>query len=153
MADQFDANTIKEKLREKVAAIGFELNPDRSEMSRDVVTIDDMLDILGEALGDILYNDEDLTATIRASNIKLGPAGEQRNAGYKDALVKFDATTDPQFFTWVEALHTIIQGSYTEPGNGSPDVFAIAMKALLSNKPSSITGKIIQFSSTVKVTI
>lgn len=153
MADQFDKKTILSKMQEKASAKGFELNPDRGDMSKDVVTLDDLLDAMAESLAEIISKDQDLTGTIRASSIKLGPAGEQKPVAYKDGLVKADATTDPSFFSWIEALHSVIQGSYPEPGNGSPNVFATALKTILSLKPTSITAKIVDGSSKVKITI
>lgn len=153
MADQFDARTILDKFQQKMSAAGFELNPNRNEMARDVVTIDDALEILAESLADLFSVDEDLTATIKAANVKIGPTGAQKPAAYKDGLVKADATTDPQFFAWMEALHTVIQGTYPEPGKGSPNVFATALKSILSLKPTSITAKIIDGSSSVKISI
>lgn len=150
--DQFDKNTFLNKFKEKATARGFELNPDKGEMSKGVPTLLDLLEGIAEAMDDIIVNDQDKAGTIKAKSLKIGPSGLQQPAAYKEAKVKSDIVTDPQFWAWMETFHTILQGVYPEPGFGSPDVFATAMKVLLSQKPSSITGKIIEGSGSVKVT-
>jgi hypothetical protein len=52
----------------------------------------------------------------------------------------------------METFHSVLQGVYPEPGNGSPNVFATALKSLLAQKPTSITAKITQGSGKIKVT-
>jgi hypothetical protein len=88
-----------------------------------------------------------------ASNFKIGPSGQQKPAAYKDGTVKSDVTTDPKFWAWMETFHSLLQGIYPEPGNGSPDVFANTLKTLISLKPSSITAKIIDGSGSINITI
>jgi hypothetical protein len=151
MADQFSKQVILDKLKAKVRAKGFELEPDRSKMAKGVVTILDMLDIIAESLADQLA-DESKSGTLKAKEIKLGPTGLQQPGAFKEAEIKFDNTTDPKFFNWMEQLHAIIRGSYPEPGYGSPNKFANALKRLLAQKPSSLTGKITVGSKSVKVT-
>jgi len=152
MADQFAKQTVLNKLKAKVQAKGFNLNPDKGDMAKGVTTILDLLDIIAETVADVFYTDQQKAGTIKASNLKIGPAGLQQPHAYKEAKVKFDATTDPKFFAWMETFHAILQGIYPEPGWGAPNVFGSAMKTLLSSKPSSLTGKIIEGSSKVKVT-
>jgi hypothetical protein len=152
MADQFDKATILNKLKAKVQAKGFDLNPDKSKMSNNVPTILDMLDIIAESVADLVFVDQNKDGTITAKEVKIGPDGLQQPHAYKNAKIKFDATTDPKFFAWMEALHAVIRGVYPEPGSGAPDTFARALKVLLSKKPKSLTGKIIEGSKKVKVT-
>jgi len=152
MPDQYDKSSFFNKFKQKAQAKGFELNPDKGKMSKNVPTLLDLLEAIAEALDEIIIKDQDKPGTIKAKNLKLGPTGLQQPAAYKEAKIKSDFTTDPKFWTWMESLHSILQGVYPEPGNGSPDVFATAMKILLSQKPSSLTGKITEGSSKVKVT-
>jgi hypothetical protein len=153
MADRFSKNNILAILREKVQAKGFNLNPDKSKMSKVAVTIADLLDVLASSLSEILSQEEIRNATIKASSLKLGPSGLQNAIATKDMAVKFDITTDPQFFTWIETLHGILQAVYPEAGYGAPNTFAMALKTLIGAKPSSLTGKINEGSGSVKVTI
>jgi len=150
--DQFDKSSFLNKFKQKARAKGFELNPDKDKMAKNCPTILDLLDAIAEALDEIIVQDQDKPGTIRTKNLKLGPSGLQQPAAFKEAKVKSDYTTDPKFWTWMESFHAILRGVYPEPGNGSPDVFASAMKSLLAQKPSSITGKIIEGSSKVKIT-
>lgn len=152
MGDQFDKSTILNKLKAKVSAKGFDLNVDKGDLAKGTATILDLLDIIAETMADILFTDQQKDGTIKASDIKIGPDGLQQPHAYKEATVKYDATTDPKFFTWLESLHAILQGVYPEPGYGSPNVFLTALKTLLAQKPSSLTGKITQGSGKVKVT-
>jgi hypothetical protein len=152
MADQFQKDTFFNKFKEKASAKGFELFPNRSDMANGVPLMVDLLEAMSEALDDIFYNDQNLPGSIKASSLKLGPDGLQQPAAYKEATVKSDATTDPQFWAWMETFHGLLQAVYPEPGFGAPDTFALALKALLAQKPSSITAKITQGSGTVKVT-
>ena len=152
MPDQFSKDTFLTKFKDKAAAKGFELNPDKDEMSKNVPVLLDLLEAIAEALDEIIFKDQDKTGTIKAKTLKIGPAGLQQPAAYKEAKVKSDFVTDAKFWTWMESFHSVLQGVYPEPGRGAPDVFATAMKVLLSQKPSSITGKIIEGSKKVKVT-
>jgi len=149
--DQFSKRVILDKLKAKVQAKGFELDPDKSKMAKDVVTILDMLNIIAESIADLMV-EQDKTGTITAKDIKLGPSGLQQPGAYKEAKIKFDTTTDPKFFGWLEAFHAVLRGVYPEPGYGSPNKFNIALKTLLARKPSSVTGKITEGSKKVKVT-
>lgn len=151
MADQFDKETILAKFREKAQAKGFELHRDKSKMSNGYPAIEDLLDAVAEALADIFHN-EDEPGVLKAQNFKIGPSGIQKPAAYKDGAVKADIVSDPAFFTWIETFHGLLQGVYPEPGNGAPDVFAMALKSLLAQKPTSITAKIIDGTDKVKVT-
>jgi len=152
MGDQFSKQTILNKLKAKVQAKGFNLNPE-GEMAKGTTTILDFLDIIAETIADVFYTDQQETGTIKANSLKIGPGGLQQPHAYKEAKIKFDTTTDPKFFVWLESFHSILQGIYPEAGYGAPNAFGIAMKTLLSLKPSSLTGKIIEGSSKVKVTI
>jgi len=152
MPDQFGKDTFLTKFKQKATAKGFDLNPDKSEMSKNVPVLLDLLEAIAEALDEIIFKDQDKPGTIKAKTLKIGPAGLRQPAAYKEAKVKSDFVTDPKFWTWMESFHGVLQGVYPEPGNGSPDVFATALKVLLSQKPSSITGKIIEGSKKVKVT-
>lgn len=152
MADQFDKSTILNKLKAKVQAKGFNLNVDKGDLAKGTATILDLLDIIAETVADVFFTDQAKDGTIKANDVKLGPDGLQQPHSYKEAKVKYDATTDPKFFAWMEAFHAILQGVYPEPGYGSPNVFLTALKTLLAQKPSSLTGKIIEGSKKVKVT-
>jgi len=152
MPDQFDKDTFLNKFKQKATSKGFDLNVNKDDLAKGTPTILDLLEAIAEALDEIIVKDQQKTGTIKAKSLKIGPAGLQQPAAYKEAKVKSDFVTDPKFWTWIESFHGILQGVYPEPGNGSPDVFATAMKLLLSQKPSSITGKIIEGSKSVKVT-
>lgn len=152
MSDQFDKQTILAKLNEKASAKGFNLSPARDKMAQSVPTIVEILDSIAGAVSDILH-DQDTQATMVAQNFKIGPQGLQKPAAYKDGTVYSDASTDPTFWAWMESFHAFLEGIYPEPGNGSPDVFATALKALISQKPSSLTAKIISGSSSINISI
>lgn len=152
MADQFSKATILNKLKEKVSAKGFNLEPAKDDMAKGVPVLLDFLDLLAETISDVFYSDQDKAGTIKANKVKLGPAGLQMPSSYKEASIKYDITTDPKFFAWMETFHSILQGVYPEPGQGAPNVFNTALKVLLSQKPTSLTGKITEGSGTVKVT-
>lgn len=152
MADKFSKQEILNILKEKVSAKGFAINVDKNELSAGASTILDMLEVIAESLSEIFYADETLTGTIRAKSLKFGPMGLQLPMSYKGAEVEYSAVTDPKFFIWLEALHTLLKAAYPEPGYGAPDVFATAMKSLLALKPKSITGKIKDGSNSVKIT-
>jgi len=152
MAGEYDKATILAKLKEKVQAKGFDLNPDSSKMSKVSKSILDMLDVIADSMSVILSQEQIRTATLKANSLKIGPSGLQQPIATKTGTVKFDMTTDPKFFTWMETLHGILQGVYPEPGYGSPSTFAMALKTLLATKPTSLTGKITTGSGSVKVT-
>jgi hypothetical protein len=151
MADQYSKSTIFGKFKEKAKAKGFDLSPDRSKMSKVCPTNQDLLEAIAEAMTDIL-NNGNLPGTLKASSLKIGPSGLQQPVAYKTATVKADIVSDSKFFTWMETLHGLLQAVYPEPGFGSPDTFAMALKTLLGMKPTSITAKITQGSGSVKVT-
>jgi hypothetical protein len=153
MADQFAKATILNKLKAKVQAKGFNLNPDKSDMAKNVPVLLDILDIIAETVADVFYTDQDKDGTVKANTFKLGPDGAQQPHAYKEAKVKFDSVTDPKFFTWMETFHSLLQGVYPEAGYGAPNTFGSTLKTLLSQKPTSLTGKIIEGSKKVKVTI
>src|SRR5271157_5910991 len=98
MADQFDKATVLAKLREKASAKGFNLSPDRGQMSKGVPTIVELLDSAAEAISDILH-EQSTTGTMVANNFRIGPAGLQKPVAYKDGIVRSDATTDPKFWS------------------------------------------------------
>jgi len=148
----FDKSTILAKLREKASAKGFNLNPDRGQMSKGVPTIVELLDSAAEAISDILH-EQSTTGTMVANNFRIGPAGLQKPVAYKDGIVRSDATTDPKFWSWMEAFHAFLVSVYPEPGNGSPDVFNNTLKGLISQKPTSLTAKIITGSGSVRISI
>lgn len=157
MPDQFDENSFTTKFKQKAAAKGFNMSVDRSELPPNTPVIQDLLEAIAEALDEIFIKDESLAGTIKAKSLKLGPTGLQQDVAYKGATVKSDASTDPKFWTWMETLHNLIKGPpptyiYPEPGNGAPNVFAIALKALLALKPKNLSAKITDGSSSVKVT-
>jgi hypothetical protein len=152
MPDQFSKSTILTKFKQKAISKGFNLTPDTSEMSKGVPLLVDLLEIIAETIEEIIVTDQSLPGTIKASSLKIGPTGLQQPVAYKEATIKSDIVTDPKFWAWMEAFHAVLQGAYPEPGYGSPNVFATALKLLLSQKPSSITGKITKGSGSVKVT-
>jgi hypothetical protein len=157
MAGQYSKEVILAKLREKVVAKGFSLQPQGdTQLPAGTPTIDDALQVIAESLAEILEKGT-LPAKLQSSSFKIGPQGIQQPVATKAMPgmnnVKFDMTTDPTFFTWAETFHGLLQAVYPEPGNGSPNVFATALKALLALKPTSLNGKIISGSATTKVTI
>lgn len=152
MPDQFDENSFTTKFKQKAAAKGFNMSVDRSELPPNTPVIQDLLEAIAEALDEIFIKDESLAGTIKAKSLKLGPTGLQQDVAYKGATVKSDASTDPKFWTWMETLHSLLKVPYPEPGNGAPNVFAIALKALLALKPKNLSAKITDGSSSVKVT-
>ncbi len=153
MADQFSKQTILNKLKEKVSAKGFNLEPSKDDMSKGMPVLLDFLDLLAETISDVFYIDQSKSGTIKADKIKLGPDGLQQPGAFKESEIKYNITTDPAFFTWIETFHGILQGVYPEAGYGAPNTFNTALKTLLSQKPSSLTGKITEGSKKVKVTI
>lgn len=152
MPDQFDKRTIFNKLKSKVQAKGFNLNVNRSDLPKGTATIEDLLEIIAESLSEALSQDQVKTGTIKAKDLKLGPTGLQLPMAYKNAKVKYDITTDPKFFAWLEAFHSLLQAVYPEAGYGAPNVFGTALKTLLALKPSSLTGRITEGSGKVKTT-
>jgi hypothetical protein len=151
--DQFSKSNIFDKLKNKAKLKGFELAPDKSKMSKNVPTVQDLMEIVAEAISEILSQDETSSATLKAQSFKIGPTGLQKPVAYKDATVKADITTDSSFFTWIESFHSLLQVPYPEPGLGAPSVFAIALKTLIAMKPTSITAKITDGSGSVQITI
>ena len=149
MADQFSKTTILDKLKQKCVAKGFELNP--KELPKGCPSLIDTLNLFAEAIAEVIQQEQSLSGTIKAKDLKIGPSGMQQPAAYKTAKIKFDATTDPKFFTWMETLHSLIQIPWPQP-NGAPDTFATGLRALLAQKPTSLTGKIIDGSKKIKVT-
>jgi len=152
MGQSFGNNNINSTLTDKVYADAFNVSPERDKMSKNVPTLVELVSVISEALSDLI-GAGNLTATIGTTGINIGPIGLQKPMSYKDATVTFDATTDPTFWSWMESFHALLQGVYPEPGDGSPNVFATALKALISQKPTSLTGKITTGSQNVKVTI
>lgn len=153
MADQFDKKIVFTKLKQKAITNGFNLTPNSAELPKGTVITTDLLEVIAETISEIFKDDQTLRGTIKASSLKLGPTGLQQAMAYKNAKVKFDATTDPKFFIWLETFHSLIQAVYPEPGFGAPNVFNTALKALLASKPTSITARITDGSSKVKITI
>lgn len=152
MSDQFGKSTFTTKFKQKAVAKGFNMSVDKSELPPNTPVIQDLLEAIAEALDEIFVKDETLAGTIKAKSLKLGPTGLQQDVAYKGATVKSDASTDPKFWTWMETFHSLLKISYPEPGSGTPNVFAIALKALLAFKPKSLSAKITDGSSSVKVT-
>jgi hypothetical protein len=154
MANLYDKDTIFTKLKEKVSGKGFVLDPDKGKMSKETRYMQDLLEGIAEAISEILTGTGDKVAVLNGSEFKIGPSGMQNPAAYKDGTVKSDTTTDPAFFAFIEALYAVLQTPVIpEVGNGAPSSFHTAMKAaLLAVKPSSITSKIIDGSSKVKIT-
>lgn len=159
MASQYSKENILNILKEKVSAKGFVLDVEKGDkkgIAKTTPTLLDMLEALAEAL-EAQLEKGDKDASLVASDFKIGPSGQQMEVATKsqpgEVNVKFDATTDPKFFTWIETLHSLLQNTYPISGYGSPNSFAIALKTLLSNKPTSLTGKIIKGSSKIKVTV
>lgn len=157
MSKQYSKKTLLEEFENKVEAKGFELNVKKGDgIARDTPTLIDFMEAMAEALSEIL-EDGDKDANLVASSFKIGPAGMQQPAAHKaspgQTNVVADITTDPQFFTWIETFHSLLQGVYPEPGNGSPNVFATALKALVSLKPTEIKAKITEGSDKVKISV
>jgi hypothetical protein len=153
MPDQFDKRTILAKLEEKVAAKGFILEPDRDQMPDGTPTMGDLLDAIAEGIAEIISTDEDIKGTIKASELRIGPSGTQKDVAFKDSDTKADIITDSTFFAWLEAFKSVLQsGTIPEAGLGAPSAFHTAMKAaLLPTWPSEIKGKIILGSKVIKV--
>lgn len=158
MAKQYSKKTISDIFKQKAQAKGFQIRVTKGEgkgIANITPTLVDMIDAFAEGMEDILQSG-DKSADLVAKSFKIGPAGQQQpvatKAGPGQTNVVADMTTDPGFFTWMETLHSLLQAPYPEPGNGSPSVFAIALKALISLKPTSIKAKISEGSSKVKVT-
>lgn len=149
----FSKEAILAVFAKKATAIGFNMNPDKSKMAQGVMTTADLMDIVSTSISELLSQEELRTATIRTTGIKIGPTGIQKPITNKDAQVKFDITTDPNFFAWLETFHGLLQAVYPEPGYGSPNVFATALKSLIAQKPTSLTGKIVEGTDKVKITI
>jgi hypothetical protein len=150
---QYDKNYILDKLKTKAQSKGFDINPDKSKMSKNVSTLLDMLDLFAETISEVLSQEEINPGTIKTSSLKIGPTGIQVPAAAKDMTVKFDITTDPTFFSWIEMFHGLLQAVYPLPGYGAPNTFAIALQSLLSMKPTSLTGKVVEGSGSVKISI
>lgn len=158
MAKQYDKSTIFNALKLRVAQKGFSLNVQKGGDNRiagTTPTLIDMLEGIAEATAELL-NSGTLSAEFVANDYKIGPPGLQQPVATvvnpPETNVLFDVTTDPAFFTWMETFHSLLQTPYPEPGYGSPDVFAIALKALIPLKPTELKGKITKGSSKVKVT-
>lgn len=158
MGKQYDKNTFVAEFQQKVSAKGFVWKVQKGEgkgIANTTPTMLDLMEAIAEALSDIL-GAGNLPADLVAASFKIGPSGLQQPVATKAppgaTNVKADITTDPKFFTWVETLHSLLQASYPEPGNGAPNVFATALKTLISLKPTEIKAKITDGSSKVKVT-
>jgi hypothetical protein len=152
MAQSFDTNNIDSLLTNHVSSDAFNVSPARDKMSQGVPTVVELVSLVSEALSELLEQGT-LPATIVTQGLQIGPQGLQKPISYEDATVTFDATTDPKFWAWMEAFHNFIDVVYLEPGNGSPNVFATAWKALIAQKPTSLTGKIVVGSQNVKISI
>jgi hypothetical protein len=154
MAELYSKDTIFATLKDKVTAKGFKLDWDRTKMSPETKGTVDLLEAVAEAMSDILMNMEDKPATLKASEFKIGPAGAQKAAAYKDGQAKSDMAVDSSFWSFIEAFFAIVTGPpIPEPGNGAPSMFQTAlMAALAAVKPSSITAKIIDGTDKVKIT-
>jgi hypothetical protein len=159
MAKQYDKDTIFNAMKLRVASKGFKLlikKGDGEGIHNTTPTTIDLLEGISEALSDILTKGTN-SAEIVAKDFKIGPPGIQQDVATvafgADTNVKADMTTDPKFFTWIETFHSLLGTVYPEPGNGSPNVFATALKTLVSLKPTALNAKITKGSSKVKVTI
>jgi hypothetical protein len=152
MAQSFSKDNIDSTLTNKVSADAFNTSPERDKMSKRVPTLVELVSVIAEALSELI-GAGNLTATIGTTGIKIGPRGQQKPISYKDAIVTFDATTDPKFWSWLEAFHAFLQSIYPESGSGSPNVFATTLKSLIAQKPTSLTGKISTGSQDVKISI
>jgi hypothetical protein len=159
MPGQYSKSTIQNAIKARVLAKGFNLNVQKGEgkgISNTTPTISDIIDVVSDSLSTILSQGT-FSANLVAKDFAIGPPGLQQPVATKaipgQNNVVFDMTTDPTFFTWIETLHSLLQASYPEPGYGAPDVFATALKSLLSLKPTSINGKITSGSSTIKVSV
>jgi hypothetical protein len=158
MPGQYSKSTIFGTFQAKATAKGFNLAPPKGEgkgISNTTPTMNDLLEAIAEGVSDILTKGTN-SASLVARDFKIGPPGLQQPVATKaipgQNNVKADMTTDPTFFTWIETFHSLLQASYPEPGNGSPNVFATALKSLLSLKPTSINAKITSGSGSIKVT-
>lgn len=159
MPGQYSKTTIENAIRARVLAKGFNLNVQKGEgkgIANTTPTISDMISVIADSLSTILTQGTQ-SAKLVAKDFAIGPPGLQQPVATQaipgQNNVVFDMTTDPAFFTWIETMHSLLQASYPEPGYGAPDVFATALKSLLSLKPSSLNGKITSGSSTIKVTV
>lgn len=152
MAQSFDTDNINSLLTNHVSGDAFNVAPDRSKMSQGVPTIVELVSLVSEALSELLEQGT-LPATIVTQGLQIGPQSLQKPMSYKDATVIFDATTDPKFWTWIETFHNFLDLIYPEPGYGAPNQFATAWKALISQKPTSLTGKIVVGTQNVKISI
>lgn len=152
MAQSFDADNINSKLTNHVSSSGFNTSPDRDKISQSVPTIVELVSVVAEAMSDLLERGA-LPATIVTQGLQVGPISLQKPMSYKDATVVFDATTDPIFWAWQEAFHSFLDAVYPEPGYGSPNVFATALKALIAQWPTSLTGKITVGTQNLKISI
>jgi hypothetical protein len=153
MADMYSKDSILGKLKEKTNAKGFKLDWDRTKMSPETKGTEDLLDAIAEAFYEILSNKEDSPATLKCSEIKIGPAGAQNAIAYKDGQCKSEMSVDSSFWSFIEAFFAIATGPpIPEPGYGAPSMFKTALQAALSAaKPNSITFKIIDGTDKVKV--
>lgn len=159
MPKQYDKGTIFNIIKTKVAAKGIYLPVQKggdNRIANTTPTTVDLLEGISEAISDILTAGTN-SAEIVAKDFKIGPPGLQQPVATvvnpPETNVIADMTTDPAFFTWMETFHSLLQTPYPEPGNGSPNVFAIALKALIPLKPTEIKARINSGSSKVKVTV
>lgn len=158
MAKQYDKDTIFNLLKLRVASKGFNLKPNKGDggLANTTPTTIDLLEGISEGLSDVLTKGTN-SADIVAKDFKIGPIGLQQPVATKafgaETNVVADATTDPQFFAWIETFHSLLSAAYPEPGLGAPNVFATVLKTLVSMKPTKINAKITTGSSKVKVTI
>jgi hypothetical protein len=159
MAKQYDKDTILNALKLRVAQKGFKLNVKKGDgegIHSTTPTTIDLLEGIAEATSDILTKGTN-SAEIIANDFSIGSPGIQQDVATvafgAETNVVFDMTTDPQFFTWIETFHSLLNAVYPEPGSGAPDVFATALKSLVGLKPTALNGKITKGSSKVKVTI
>lgn len=158
MAEQYSKDTIFGTFQDKAKPKGFKLDVKKGEgegIANTTPTLNDLLEAVAEGISDILTKGSN-SANLVAKDFKIGPSGQQQPVAVKatpgETNVEADMTTDTKFFTWIETFHSLLQASYPEPGNGSPNVFAIALKSLLSQKPTSIKAKITSGSGSIKVT-
>lgn len=159
MPKQYDKKTFLEEFEKRITQKGFVWKVEKGDkkgIAKTTPTLMDLMEAIAEALSEILSNG-DKPAKLVANSFKIGPSGQQLPVATKAPPgvnnVKADMTTDPSFFTWIETFHSLLQGTYPEPGQGSPSTFAIAMKSLISLKPKEIKAKIIEGSSKVSITI
>jgi hypothetical protein len=156
MPNQYSKDLFKATFSKYALQKGFKMPPEGdTDMPAGTPTMADLLEAIAEALQEI-FEQGALPAKLQAATFKIGPPGPQQPVATKampgTTNVKADMTTDPTFFGWIETFHSLLQASYPEPGYGSPDVFATALKTLLAQKPTSINAKITDGSTKVKVT-